>query len=58
MLTKYRQKDGIPESTLNIELVDMNNTVVRKKGKGKSQKRMQWEKDFRKMNNQNRGIII
>ena len=57
-LSSYRPSDLSEQNTINIQLVDMNNTVVKKRGKGKSKKTMEWEKEFRKMRGNNKGIII
>lgn len=42
-------------STLSIRAIDINNTEVRRKGKGKFKQHINWEDDFR---NQKRGKII
>tara|TARA_E500000178_G_scaffold294153_1_gene299327 strand:+ start:420 stop:764 length:345 start_codon:yes stop_codon:yes gene_type:complete len=57
-LSGYRPKDVSEQSTINIQLVDMNNTVIKKRGKSKIKKTMEWEKEFRKMKGNNKGIII
>ena len=45
-------------STLNIQLVDMHDTRVTRKGKGTSRKKMKWEKQQNNFENPKRGIII
>jgi len=40
---------------LNIHTVDINNTVVKKKGDGSYTQKMNWEEDFR---NRKRGFIL
>ena len=47
-----------PSHELDIKLVDMKDTRVTKKGKGTSKKQMDWEKKFKEMSNQNRGVMI
>ena len=57
-LSNYRPSDVSEQSTINIQLVDINKTIVKKRGKGKTTKTMEWEKEFRKMRGKNKGIII
>ncbi len=56
-LSDFKRPDPYQSHSLNIELVDMRKTIVRKKGKRKSTKKMDWEKDIRNIN-KNRGIVI
>ena len=56
-------KGKIPSETSNtsqidIQLIDINNTQVKRRGKGKQTERMEWEKELQKFNNTNRGTLI
>ena len=55
-INKYN-KEMTPSSTINIQLVDMADTRIKEKGKGTIKKKMEWEKEFKNMN-QKKGFII
>lgn len=44
-----------PNSTLNIQTIDMNKTHIKKKGDWGYTKKMDWEGDYKK---RNRGILL
>jgi hypothetical protein len=43
---------------LDIQLVDMKNTRIKRRGKGSQKKTMDWEKKFQEMSGKNRGVMI
>ena len=52
-------KDKLPSnSQLNIQLVDIGNTKMKRKGSGMFTKKMDWEKKLREINRRNRGKIV
>ena len=55
MVDGLKIPDRYPNSTLNIQTIDINDTRVKKKGGWGYSQKMDWESDYRK---RNRGFIL
>ena len=55
MIPKEKRQSN---SQLNIQLVDIGKTVMKKKGSSAFSKKMDWEKKLREVNRRNRGKIV
>lgn len=55
MVDGLKIPDRYPNSTLNIQTIDINDTRIKKKGDWSYSQKMDWESDFKK---RNRGFIL
>ena len=45
-------------ANIDIKMVDMHKTIVRKKGKGSQKQKMKWEDELKQFRKNNRGTLI